>query len=68
MFDSIDDWLVIAVVAWRSCSTARRRSRSSPGASAARSGSSSSGRLEVERELKAEQLKADAATQGGPGA
>jgi sec-independent protein translocase protein TatA len=65
MFDSIDDWLIIAVVAGilfygstKIPQLARNLGRSV--------GEFKRGRLEVERELKAEQLKADAPAPTGP--
>ncbi|HEV2429155.1 MAG TPA: twin-arginine translocase TatA/TatE family subunit [Thermoplasmata archaeon] len=64
MFDSIDDWLIIAVViailfygSTKIPQLARSLGRSV--------GEFKRGRLEVERELKAEQAKADGAAPGG---
>jgi sec-independent protein translocase protein TatA len=65
MFDSIDDWLIIAVAAgilFYGSSKIPQLARSL-GRSV---GEFKRGRLEVERELKAEQAKQDGAPVGGP--
>lgn len=65
MFDSIDDWLIIAVVAgvlFYGSSKIPQLARSL-GRSV---GEFKRGRLEVERELKAEQAAASTATPPGP--
>jgi sec-independent protein translocase protein TatA len=67
MFDSIDDWLIIAVVAgvlFYGSSKIPQLARSL-GRSV---GEFKRGRLEVERELKAEQAAASAPAAPGPGA
>ena len=66
MFDSLDDWLIIAVVAgilFYGSSKIPQLARSL-GRSV---GEFKRGRLEVERELKAEQAAAAAPTSPGPG-
>ncbi|HTZ61720.1 MAG TPA: twin-arginine translocase TatA/TatE family subunit [Thermoplasmata archaeon] len=65
MFDSLDDWLIIAVVAGILFygSTKIPQLAHSLGRSV---GEFKKGRLEVERELKAEQAAGTAPTAGGP--